>query len=157
MNTDLTWRIVSTGLDDTERLAVQLGSQLRGSEVIELISDVGGGKTTFVRGLAKGMGSTDTVASPTFTISREYRAGARTLYHFDFYRLNDPGIVANELAEAVSDPTGVVVIEWANIVENVLPADKLTIAIKSTSETERLFSFTSPASLQYLQPIIQKA
>jgi len=123
---------------------------LRGGEVIELISDVGGGKTTLVRSIAAGMGSDDKVASPSFTLSREYKAGNKTLYHFDFYRLTDPGIVANELAEAAGDPQVVVVVEWADIVEGVLPAERLTIQITTTGETSREFEFTYPKKLQYL-------
>lgn len=124
---------------------------MRGGEVVELVSDVGGGKTTFVRGLAKGMGSSDKVASPSFTLSREYRAGELTMFHFDFYRLNDPGIVANELAEVVGDPQAVVVVEWADIVEDVLPDERLTIHISSIDDTEREFRFSCPESLRYLQ------
>jgi tRNA threonylcarbamoyladenosine biosynthesis protein TsaE len=129
-----------------------MGNRLRGGEVIELVSDVGGGKTTFVKSLAKGFGSSDNVASPSFTLSREYRAGDRTMYHFDFYRLNDPGIVANELAEVVGDNRAVVVVEWADIVENVLPAEHLTITIKSTGDTEREFEISYPEGLAYLIP-----
>jgi tRNA threonylcarbamoyladenosine biosynthesis protein TsaE len=129
-----------------------LGKRLRGGEVIELVSDVGGGKTTFVKGLAKGFGSTDAVASPSFTLSREYVAGDKTMYHFDFYRLNDPGIVANELAEVVDDEKAVTVVEWADIVENVLPADHMRITIKSIGDTEREFEFSYPDSLAYLIP-----
>ncbi len=114
------------------------------------MSDVGGGKTTFVRGLAKGMGSNDKVASPTFTISREYRAGDLTMYHFDFYRLPQAGIMAEELAEVVGDRQAVVVVEWAGIVENVLPAERLTIQITPTGETERVFNFSFPDKLAYL-------
>jgi tRNA threonylcarbamoyladenosine biosynthesis protein TsaE len=129
-----------------------MGERLRGGEVIELVSDVGGGKTTFVKSLAKGFGSNDTVASPSFTLSREYRAGDKTMYHFDFYRLNDPGIVANELAEVVGDDHAVVVVEWADIVENVLPAEHVTIRIRNTGETDREFEIFHPASLAYLIP-----
>lgn len=152
MSTDLIWRTSSTDLEGTARLAAQMGERLRGGEVIELVSDVGGGKTTFVKSLAKGFGSTDNVASPSFTISREYRAGDKTMYHFDFYRLNDPGIVANELAEVVGDEQGVVVVEWADIVEDVLPAEHLTIRIKSTGDTEREFEISYPEALAYLIP-----
>lgn len=152
MSTLLTWQTSSTSLEDTATLAEFLGSKLRGGEVIELVSDLGGGKTTFVRGIAKGMGSEDKVASPSFTISREYKAGERTLYHFDFYRLSDPGIVANELAEVVGDPQAVVAVEWADIVEDVLPADKLTIRINATGEFTRELTFTYPEQLQYLIP-----
>lgn len=118
--------------------------------MIELVSDLGGGKTTFVRSLVKGMGSTDKVASPTFTISREYSAGDLTLYHFDFYRLHEPGVVANELAEVIDDPQAVVAVEWADIVEDVLPLERLTIRITATGENTREFNFAYPEKLAYL-------
>ena len=152
MSTELTWQTVSTSLENTVLLAEQLGKKLKGGEVIELVSDLGGGKTSFVRGLAKGMGSQDTVASPSFTLSREYKAGDLTLYHFDFYRLSDPGLVANELAEVVNDPKAVVAVEWAGIVEAVLPVDKLTITLQPTSETKRSITFTYTEKLKYLLP-----
>jgi tRNA threonylcarbamoyladenosine biosynthesis protein TsaE len=147
----MTWQTVSTSTDDTARLAERLGARLRGGEVIELVSDVGGGKTTFVKSLAKGMGSTDTVGSPTFTISRQYTAGVLTLYHFDFYRLHEPGIMAAELSEVLSDESAVVAIEWADIVEGVLPAERLTITITATGENERTFKFSCPQTLDYLK------
>ncbi|HET6924651.1 MAG TPA: tRNA (adenosine(37)-N6)-threonylcarbamoyltransferase complex ATPase subunit type 1 TsaE [Candidatus Saccharimonadales bacterium] len=124
----------------------------KGGEVIELISDLGGGKTTFVRGLAAGLGSPDSVASPSFTLSREYKAADKTLYHFDFYRLSDPGLVANELAEVVGNPQAVVAVEWADIVEDVLPAAKLTIRLTNTGESERKLEFSAPETLKYLLP-----
>jgi tRNA threonylcarbamoyladenosine biosynthesis protein TsaE len=151
MSTAMTWQTVSTSTDDTARLAERLGARLRGGEVIELVSDVGGGKTTFVKSLAKGMGSTDTVGSPTFTISRQYTAGVLTLYHFDFYRLHEPGIMAAELSEVLSDESAVVAIEWADIVEGVLPAERLTITITATGENERTFKFSCPQTLDYLK------
>jgi tRNA threonylcarbamoyladenosine biosynthesis protein TsaE len=129
-----------------------MGKRLRGGEVIELVSDVGGGKTTFVRGLARGFGSQDVVGSPSFTLSREYNSGELTMYHFDFYRLSDPGIVANELAEVVGDSQAVVVVEWADIVENVLPPEHITITIKSTGESSREFTFSYPQRLAYAVP-----
>lgn len=152
MSTDKTWQTVSTSLENTAKLAASLGARLRGGEVIELVSDLGGGKTAFVRGLAAGMGSSDKVRSPSFTISNVYAAGDLTLYHFDFYRLNDAGIVANELAEVVDDPKAVVAVEWASIVEDVLPAERLTIRIKTTGEFTREFTFTYPEKLKYLIP-----
>src|SRR6185312_5854101 len=93
MSTVQTWQTESISSDNTSDVAMKIGRKLQGGEVIELISDLGGGKTTFVRGLAKGMGSQDTVRSPSFTLSNEYRSGKLTLYHFDFYRLEDPGIM----------------------------------------------------------------
>ena len=150
MSTMLTWHTTTTDAHETEQLAAQLGSRLRGGEVVNLISDVGGGKTTFVRGLAKGMGSSDKVASPTFTISREYQAGRLKLYHFDFYRLHDGGIMVSELAEIVGDPEHVVVIEWADIIEHILPPDVVTIHIKNTGEDSREFTYGYPDTLAYI-------
>lgn len=131
---------------------MRIGHKLRGGEVIELTSDLGGGKTAFVRGLAKGMGSTDPVHSPSFTLSNQYRAGKLTLHHFDFYRLNEPGIMERELAEVLEDPQAVAVIEWGGIAETVLPPGRLVIHIKPTGETSRQFNFSCPNNLSYLSP-----
>jgi tRNA threonylcarbamoyladenosine biosynthesis protein TsaE len=95
---------------------------------------LGGGKTTFVRGLARGLGSKDTVASPTFTLNKIYQAKNLQIHHFDFYRLNDPGIVADQLAESLQDPKVITIVEWSNIVQNVLPADRLSIEFKPTAK-----------------------
>ncbi len=134
----------------TEQLAEQLGRKLKGGEVVELASDLGGGKTTFVRGLARGFGSSERVSSPTFTISRVYQAGDRRLYHFDFYRLSEPGLIAEELAEAIGEPRAVVVVEWGDIVQDVLPKERLTIAITNAGNNMRSLAFHYPASLEYL-------
>ena len=96
----MTYQIDSNNLEDTLNLAAKIGANIRGGEVIELVSDLGGGKTVFVRGLAKGMKSDDQVASPTFTINREYKTGDLVLSHYDFYRLSDPGIISAELEES---------------------------------------------------------
>lgn len=140
----------SRSAGETESIAEAIGRNLKGGEVIELISDLGGGKTTFVRGLARGAKSFDHVASPTFTLSRVYSAPSFDIQHFDFYRLEEPGIMAAELAEASDDERNVVVIEWAHKVQHVLPADRLTITIKQTVESERELVFSCPPRLQYL-------
>lgn len=141
---------VSTSSVQTEQIAAQIGSHLRGGEVIELVSDLGGGKTTFVRGLGRGAGSEDTVSSPSFTLTNQYEAPGHTIYHLDFYRLNEPGIMRDELAEMLSDPQAVVVVEWAEIVENILPVDRLTIHIETTGESSRNITVNYPDSLSYM-------
>jgi tRNA threonylcarbamoyladenosine biosynthesis protein TsaE len=146
----MTWQTQSIDFEHTELLAERLGKKLKGGEVIELVSDLGGGKTTFVRGLARGMGSPDHVASPTFTVTREYQAGALTLHHFDFYRLDQPGIVATELAEIIDDSNAVIAIEWANAVHDILPVQHVTVTIKNMGETAREVTFEYPPSLAYL-------
>jgi tRNA threonylcarbamoyladenosine biosynthesis protein TsaE len=123
---------------ETKDLGRNIGAVLQGGEVFELIGDVGAGKTTFVKGLARGLGVDDEVQSPSFTISRVYegRDGLQ-LVHYDFYRLTDPGIMADELREMVGDPQTVTVIEWADIVEGVLPAQHFSLHFTSPTEATR--------------------
>lgn len=122
----------------------QVGAALEGGEVIELVGDVGAGKTTFVRGLAHGMAITETVQSPSFTINRVYDAphGMR-LVHYDFYRLDDPGIMADELREELDDKRVVVIIEWAEAVGSVLPDDRLVLALAAVGEDARTIAVRS--------------
>lgn len=122
-----------------KELGQSIGRKLVGGEVIQLIGDVGAGKTTFTKGLALGMGVDEDVQSPSFTISRVYDGhNDLQLAHYDFYRLNDAGIMANELAEATADPLTVTVVEWADIVEGVLPASALRVSIAAPSESLRV-------------------
>lgn len=125
--------------------------------MIELISDLGGGKTTFTRGLVRGIGSTDQVASPTFTISKVYDAGALQVHHFDFYRLQEAGIVADELAEVVTDPQAIVVVEWGDIVQHVMPAKTLSITIAQQPDGTRSITFSAPETMAYLIESTQNA
>lgn len=155
MSTHVTWQTVTRSAEETEALGERLAKGLRGGEVIELVSDLGGGKTTFVRGLMRGLGSSDKVASPTFTISRMYAAGDLTVHHFDFYRLAEPGIIADELAEVVADPKAIAVIEWADVVQHVLPESRITIRIRQTPEGDRQLSFRYPASLHELMEKVE--
>lgn len=150
MSTDKTWQIVSTSSEQTEALAEQLALNLRGGEVIELVSDLGGGKTTFTRGLARGLKSETVVSSPTFKISNVYKSPTLTINHFDFYRLPEAGLIANELDEVLDDPQAVTVVEWADVVQNVLPPERLTVEIKARNENERELTFTYPEKLAYL-------
>ena len=116
----------------------QVGGLVKGGEVIELIGDVGSGKTTFVKGLAEGLGITDDVQSPSFTVSREYKVNDNLkLIHYDFYRLENPGLMVHEIHENVGNPGVVTVIEWAGIVQDILPIDRMTMSIMSPTPTTR--------------------
>lgn len=115
-----------------------IGQQVEGGEVFELKSDLGGGKTSFIKGLAKGMGVKEVVQSPTFTISFVHQAKDNLeLHHFDFYRLQDPGILSLELAETLNRPNVVVAIEWGEVVQKILPKNTTTITIKVLSDNAR--------------------
>jgi len=122
---------------------------LSGGETVELASDLGGGKTTFVQGLVAALGYTGAVTSPTFTLSNVYElSDGRQLHHYDLYRLNEGGILAEELAEDLGDPKIITVIEWAGVAESKLPADRLTIKFDVTGDTDRqlIFSAGGPKS-----------
>lgn len=122
----------------------KLGNLLSGGETIELIGDVGAGKTTLVKGLARGLSVDDTVQSPSFTISRIYDGrGGLVLAHYDFYRLQDAGIMRRELAERLLDKRNVVVVEWSENVGDILPIDRLSIRIKLLDEKTRILQISS--------------
>lgn len=123
---------------EMKALGKKLGALLAGGEVLELVGDVGAGKTTLTKGVAEGMGIEDDVQSPSFTINRLYDTpGGVRLAHYDFYRLQDAGIMAAELRETLHDSSSATIIEWGEIVNGVLPEDRLTITITSPSEEMR--------------------
>lgn len=114
-----------------------IGERLQGGELIELRGDVGAGKTTLTRGIAHGLGIAEQIQSPTFTISREYSArDGLELVHYDFYRLNEAGIMADELSEKLGNPKTVIVIEWSAVASDVLPANRTIIEIKPVAHNE---------------------
>ncbi|MBP5513135.1 tRNA (adenosine(37)-N6)-threonylcarbamoyltransferase complex ATPase subunit type 1 TsaE [Candidatus Saccharibacteria bacterium] len=106
--------------------------------VIELVGDVGAGKTTFTRGLAEGLGITSEITSPSFTISKSYALpDGKTLIHYDFYRLSDPGLMVDDLAENLADDSKIVIIEWGESVANLLPENHTIINIQYTDDNFR--------------------
>lgn len=140
----------SASAEQTEQIAASIGSKLRGGEIIELISDLGGGKTTFTRGLASGAGSTDVVSSPTFTVSKVYKAPTFEIHHFDFYRLPDAGLIAHEVEDLLGDPSVVVVVEWGGAVGHILPDKRVNIEITRTGDDSRSLNIDYPEELSYL-------
>jgi len=130
--------------NEMQEFGRQIGAACSGGEVIELIGDIGAGKTTLAKGIAAGMGVLDEVQSPTFTLSRTYETSrGGVLAHYDFYRLNDPGILSAELADAARSPETTVVIEWADVVSHVLPKDRVSVAIVASAEESRRVKLTS--------------
>lgn len=150
MSTDLKHEIISTSSEQTVNLGQAIGARLRGGEVITLVSDLGGGKTTITKGIVKGAGSIEIVSSPTFTISKEYQCPKFVIKHYDFYRLSDAGIIAMELSEGFDIANVVTLIEWANVVEAVLPTDSITIDLKNISDEKRMITITVPRAKEYI-------
>lgn len=123
----------------TEQEMLDLGrdfaKKLTRPAVIELVGDVGAGKTTFVRGLAEGLGVIEPVTSPSFMISKAYALpDGGKLVHYDFYRLKEPGLMVEDFAENLEDPNVVVVVEWGESVADLLPKDHIRIMINYTEE-----------------------
>lgn len=143
-------KLIAKDPDQTEQIAASIGARLRGGESIELDSDLGGGKTTFTRGLARGAGSKDIVSSPTFTISKVYDASKFQIHHFDFYRLPSAGLASHEFEDLLGDPKIVLVVEWGGVVDHVLPDGRVTIDIKRTSDDGRELLIAYPENLGYL-------
>ena len=147
-------QIPINNLKELNDLASKLASQLKGGEVIDLISDLGGGKTALVRCLMTHLQSLDTVSSPSFTIENIYRCSNFNIHHFDFYRLEEAGICGLELDEAIADPKAVVILEWSNIVKDLLPESRLSIKITPNpidqAPERRLFEFKTHPDFAYL-------
>lgn len=123
---------------ETEQFGEAIGRAAEPGSVIALIGDLGTGKTTLTKSIARGLGVTETVTSPTFTIIREYRSGRLPLYHFDVYRIGDPDEMFELGYEEYFYGDGVCVVEWADMIEDLIPEDAMIIYIdRSASEEER--------------------
>lgn len=118
--------------DDMVKFGYELAKSLEWPFCIELIGDIGAGKTTMTKGIAKYFGGED-VSSPSFTINNRYELNdERILSHYDFYRLNEAGVVSQELIEDLHDNKVSVIVEWAESVDNVLPTDRIKVVVKHT-------------------------
>lgn len=136
---------------ETQNLATSIGSQLQGGEVIELIGDVGAGKTTFTKALVAAAGSNDDVTSPTFTVRNVYNAKDITIYHYDFYRIEDYEVTKRELVETLEDDQAVLVIEWADDVRKAIPEHlQINLKLVSADEHERAAIVHLPESYRHI-------
>lgn len=123
---------------ETQAFGEQIGQTASAGTVIALIGDLGTGKTTLTKSIARGLGVTETVTSPTFNIIREYRSGRIPLYHFDVYRIADPDEMYELGYEEYFYGDGLCVVEWADMIEELLPEDAVIIHIdRGASEEER--------------------
>lgn len=130
--------MISHSVEETQKLAVDIASRLKRSDVVALVGDLGAGKTAFVQGLAKGLGVPEDayVRSPTFTLIAEY-PGRLPLYHLDLYRLRDPRELDGLGLEEYFDGNGVTVVEWADRFPNILPTQAQTIHFTIIDEHTR--------------------
>ncbi|MBO4419340.1 MAG: tRNA (adenosine(37)-N6)-threonylcarbamoyltransferase complex ATPase subunit type 1 TsaE [Oscillospiraceae bacterium] len=120
---------------ETEHLGAALAEKLQPGDVIAFLGDLGAGKTAFTRGLARGLGITDPVTSPTYTIVNEYPQGRLPLFHFDMYRLRDAEDLFDLGWEDYLDRGGVCAVEWSEHVADALE-DPITVTIRKDPESE---------------------
>ncbi len=119
---------------ETFALGEKLGQAAKAGQIYTLIGDLGVGKTVFTQGMARGLGITEPISSPTFTIIQEYQEGRLPFYHFDVYRIGD----IEEMEEIGYDDyffgQGVCMIEWANLIEELLPEQVIQVKIEKDLE-----------------------
>ena len=126
--------------EETRRFGLDLAHELKAGDVVALMGDLGTGKTALTRYIAEGLGITARVNSPTFTIVKEYREGRLSLFHFDVYRVSDPDELFNIGADEYFYGDGVCVVEWADLIEELLPEDTRYIYIEyGPQEGERIY------------------
>lgn len=132
-------KYISHSVEETEQIAMNLASKLKGDEVIAFFGGLGMGKTAFTRGVCKGLGFNDGVQSPTFSLVNQYDA-KYTIYHFDMYRINTyDDLYSTGFFDYID--TGVLIIEWSENIENALPDEYIRIEIShGDSENERIIN-----------------
>ena len=129
--------------EETKEFGLKIGQEAVPGQVIGLIGDLGTGKTTMTKYIARGLGVEENISSPTFMIVREYHGGRMPLYHFDVYRIGDPEELFDIGADEYFDGDGLCVVEWADMVMPQLPEDSMFICIEyGASEGERTYKCT---------------
>ncbi len=124
---------------ETQGLGQRLAATLRGGDVVALYGDLGAGKTVFARGLARGLGIDEPVTSPTFALVQEYRGESLRFCHIDLYRLDSPeNVIGIGIDEYLDDAGAVTVIEWAERLGNLGPANAIQVHITATAGTRRI-------------------
>lgn len=122
-------KLLFNNLKETEEFGKSFAQSLEPGSVIALIGTLGAGKTTLTKAIAKGLGVTEMLSSPTFTIVCEYETGRIPLFHFDVYRVNDPDELFEMGFEEYFDKGGVCLIEWADLIEDLLPENTITLKL----------------------------
>ena len=142
-NKETTRCIILNNETETRDFGLELGKSLQSGEVLALMGDLGTGKTALTRYIAEGLGVKETITSPTFTIIHEYHEGRLPLYHFDVYRIGDVEEMYELGYEEYFYGKGVCVVEWADLIEELLPPEAKRIYIEyGEREGERIYQCT---------------
>ena len=127
-------KIETFSAEETHALGKKLGSEAKPGDVLTLVGDLGVGKTVFTQGFADGLGITEPISSPTFTIVQVYQEGRLPFYHFDVYRIGDIEEMDEIGYEDCFYGKGVTMIEWANLIEEILPETYREVKIEKDLE-----------------------
>jgi tRNA threonylcarbamoyladenosine biosynthesis protein TsaE len=122
-------KMYSRSESQTLKIGRILGSCLENGDIVCLEGDLGSGKTVFAKGIAKGIGISEDITSPTFVLVNEYR-GEKFLYHFDVYRIADSEEFVDSGLDEYFDGTGIVVVEWADKIKDILPPEYIRVVIE---------------------------
>jgi tRNA threonylcarbamoyladenosine biosynthesis protein TsaE len=140
---------ISHSTQQTHRVGVTLGKLLQAGDILLLSGELGAGKTTLTKGLAEGLGVEGYVNSPTFTLVNEYQ-GRLPVYHLDCYRLESGREALDFGIEEYLYGDGVTIIEWFELIAEILPPEHLTIRLRHLNETKRDLRF-EPAGKRYIE------
>ncbi len=128
---------ISHSEEQTEQIACQLAAVLKGGETVAFYGGLGMGKTCFVRGLAKGLGYSGSVSSPTFAIVNEYKGGRFDLYHFDMYRISNWEDLFSTGFYDYLEYDNIIAVEWSENIEAALPDNTIRVTFTRLSDTQR--------------------
>ncbi len=134
--------LVTHSAMETRQLGMKLAALLRPGDTVLLKGGLGAGKSELARGIARGLGIAGPVPSPSFTILNAYDEGRLPLYHFDWYRIEDPAEISEMGLEEMIGGDGVALIEWSEKAPDCLPENVLLAEIKATGEEEREITLT---------------
>lgn len=123
-------RLLINNEGDIKALGVEIAKGLKPGDIISLTGNLGTGKTTLSKAIAEGLGITEMITSPTFTIVQEYESGRLPLYHFDVYRINHVEEMYELGYEEYFFGQGVCIIEWADLIEEIIPEDSIKIRLE---------------------------
>ena len=131
---------------ETEAIAGELARQLRGGECVALYGELGAGKTQFVRGVVRGLnGPAQSVSSPTFVLLNVYPGGRLTVYHLDAYRVSGAEDFETIGFAELLEQGGIVIVEWADRVNQLIPANHIEVRLQSLGATTRSIEISFPA------------
>lgn len=138
-------KLITQSFQETQQFGREFAKSLKGGEVLTLSGDLGSGKTTFVQGLAKGLNITQKIISPTFIIMRTYERGNDTyFYHVDLYRIGEAKEVEGlGLLELLNDPKNIVVMEWPEKMEELLPDKRIDLLFTYLDDNKRVIEINS--------------